>query len=110
MDRTLSAYKIMWIYVMFDLPTNSKKERKVASDFRKALIDKSFDMVQLSVYARHCMGKDKVISLANQVRAIIPRGGQVDILSITDKQFKNIISFNNNRRKKQKSKNQMSFF
>ena len=33
----LNAYHIMWLFVFFDLPTNTKKERKDAAQFRKAL-------------------------------------------------------------------------
>ena len=38
MDR-FSEYRIMWLLVFFDLPTDTKKERKAASDFRKRLDD-----------------------------------------------------------------------
>ena len=33
-----SEYRIMWVLVFFDLPTDTKKERKAAADFRKQLI------------------------------------------------------------------------
>ena len=36
-DR-LNAYRIMWVLVFFDLPTETKKERKAASDFRKKIM------------------------------------------------------------------------
>lgn len=34
MDR-FSEYRIMWVLVLFDLPTETKKEKKAYSDFRK---------------------------------------------------------------------------
>ena len=34
MDR-FSEYRIMWVLVFFDLPTESKRERKLYADFRK---------------------------------------------------------------------------
>lgn len=37
MDR-FSEYRIMWVLVLFDLPTETKKERKAAADFRKKII------------------------------------------------------------------------
>ena len=33
----LNAYHIMWLFVFFDLPTNTKKQRKNAVSFRKML-------------------------------------------------------------------------
>ena len=32
MDR-FSEYRIMWVLVLFDLPTETKKEKKAYSDF-----------------------------------------------------------------------------
>ena len=31
----LNAYRIMWLFVFFDLPTNTKTERRHAGLFRK---------------------------------------------------------------------------
>ena len=44
----------MWVLVFFDLPTETKKERKASSDFRKYLIQDGFVMFQFSIYMRHC--------------------------------------------------------
>ena len=40
----------MWVLVFFDLPTDTKKERKSATDFRKKLIADGFIMFQFSIY------------------------------------------------------------
>lgn len=37
-QERLNAYRIMWLFVFFDLPTNTKKERRTAQQFRKKLI------------------------------------------------------------------------
>ena len=37
MDR-FSEYRIMWVLVLFDLPTETKKERKIYAQFRKKLM------------------------------------------------------------------------
>lgn len=34
MDR-FSEYRIMWVLVLFDLPTETKKDKKAYTDFRK---------------------------------------------------------------------------
>ena len=35
-DR-LNAYRVMWLFVFFDLPVTTKKQRKEATRFRKSL-------------------------------------------------------------------------
>lgn len=37
MDR-FSEYRVMWVLVLFDLPTETKKEKKAYVDFRKVII------------------------------------------------------------------------
>lgn len=83
----------MWMYVLFDLPVTTKKEQREATKFREHLLDLGFEMVQFSVYGKSCAGKDKVESLANKISVNLPAGGTVDIMSITDKQYENIMRF-----------------
>ena len=40
----------MWVLVFYDLPTETKKERKVAGDFRKKIMGDGFAMFQFSLY------------------------------------------------------------
>ena len=54
----LNAYRIMWLFVFFDLPTNTKKERKNAAAFRKNLLKDGYGMMQFSVYMRHCASSE----------------------------------------------------
>ena len=86
MER-LSEYRIMWVLVFFDLPTETKKERKTYSDFRKRLLDDGFTMFQFSIYLRHCPSQENADVHIRRVKNILPEKGQVGILSITDKQF-----------------------
>ena len=44
-----SQYRVMWILVFFDLPTDTKKERKAAAKFRKDLMGDGFTMFQFSI-------------------------------------------------------------
>lgn len=48
----LNGYRIMWLFVFFDLPTETKKDRKNASGFRNQLLKDGFSMMQYSVYIR----------------------------------------------------------
>ncbi|MBN2727667.1 MAG: CRISPR-associated endonuclease Cas2 [Bacteroidales bacterium] len=85
-DR-LNAYRIMWLFVYFDLPTQTKKDRKEYTRFRKSLIKDGFAMIQYSIYARHCASVENAEVHKKRVKAAIPPHGEVIIFLITDKQF-----------------------
>lgn len=91
-DR-LNAYRIMWIFVFFDLPVLTKKERKIASRFRKDLMKDGFNMMQFSVYSRHCPSEENAQVHIKRIKAIIPAKGQVSIMKVTDKQYGDIINY-----------------
>lgn len=86
LDR-LSEYRIMWILVFFDLPTETKKERKAAAKFRKDLQGDGFTMFQFSVYIRHCASRENMEVHIRRVHSFLPEYGKVGVLYITDKQF-----------------------
>lgn len=77
----------MWVLVLFDLPTETKMERKVATDFRKDLLKDGFNMFQFSIYVRHCPSMENATVHINRVKCQLPKLGSVCILCITDKQF-----------------------
>lgn len=89
----LNAYHIMWLFVFFDLPTNTKAERRASALFRKSLEKDGFTMMQYSVYTRHCGSRESQGVHIKRVRGMIPASGQVSILSITDKQYGEIINY-----------------
>ena len=89
MDR-FSEYRVMWILVLFDLPTETKKERKAAADFRQRLIQDGFTMFQFSIYIRHCASMENAEVHMKRVRALIPEHGRICHLCITDKKFSKI--------------------
>ena len=98
--KYLSHYRIMWIFAFFDLPVMTKKERKEASQFRQSLLDMGFEMVQFSVYSKVCPNKEKAENLSKKIFHQLPQNGKIDLLTITDKQFGNIISFRGTSDKK----------
>lgn len=83
----------MWIMVMFDLPVVLKAERKAATEFRNALLDMGFEMAQFSVYMRFCSSQTQVDTYSRKVSGILPAGGKVSILQLTDKQYERILTF-----------------
>lgn len=94
----------MWLYVMFDLPVLTKKERDAATAFRKRLLDHGFEMAQFSVYLRYCPTVDKADALSGKIGQYLPPGGKVDILTVTDKQFSNIKRYHGRTKQKQPEK------
>lgn len=87
MSSRLSEYRVMWVLVFFDLPTDTKKERKAAAKFRKELIQDGFTMFQFSIYIRNCPSAENAQVHIRRVKGILPDYGKVGIMSITDKQF-----------------------
>jgi CRISPR-associated protein Cas2 len=85
-DR-LNAYRIMWVFVLFDLPTETATERKIAALFRKHLIKDGFAMFNYSVYIRHCVSSENATVHKKRVKAKLPEKGNITILQVTDKQF-----------------------
>lgn len=82
-----SAYRIMWLVVMFDLPVASRREMRLATQFRNSLLELGFTRKQFSVYLRHCESLDKAQRLADAVGRCLVENGSVSILFLTDRQF-----------------------
>ncbi|MBO7097389.1 MAG: CRISPR-associated endonuclease Cas2 [Alphaproteobacteria bacterium] len=85
----------MWMMVMFDLPTDTQKDRKRASDFRNFLQQKGFSMAQFSVYFRFTGSREESAKYVRAVKKNAPEIGDICILFFTDKQFGDIIHIRN---------------
>lgn len=83
----LNAYRIMWVLVLFDLPTETKKDRKAYAVFRKKLLADGFQMFQFSIYMRHCPSRENADVHIKRVKGFLPAKGHVGIFQFTDKQF-----------------------
>lgn len=76
-----------WLFVMFDLPTDTAEERRLASRFRNDLLDAGYLMLQYSVYVRSAVTLDKKESFLSYLREINPNTGSIKCLFITDSQW-----------------------
>jgi CRISPR-associated protein Cas2 len=83
----------MWVLVLFDLPTETAEERKIAAKFRKNILQDGFNMFQFSIYLRHCPSRENANVHIQRVKKLLPEKGHVGILCITDKQFGDIEIF-----------------
>jgi len=77
----------MYILIMFDLPTKTKKDRKKYTLFRKQMLDDGFTMLQYSVYMRICKSNYSANAHIKYIKRIIPLKGEVRILKLTDKVY-----------------------
>ncbi len=107
----LSGYRIVWLFVLFDLPVGTKKERKAAAEFRLSLLDEGFEMTQFSVYLKFCAGKEQSDAVARRVEGGMPVSGKVHLVEITDKQYENIRTYRGKKREPSpKNPNQLALF
>ena len=82
-----NQYQIMWVFVLFDLPTETKKDRKNYTKFRKGLEKDGFAMFQYSIYVRHCASRENAKVHIQRTKLNLPPRGNVCLLQLTDKQF-----------------------
>ena len=100
----------MWMMVMFDLPVGTKAERKLANDFRKFLQNIGFDRAQFSVYYRVMGSKEVAGRYVKTIEAKVPEDGSVNILTITDKQYENMICFLGKEKEEPPQARQLTLF
>ncbi len=91
MSLKTDGLKYMWMMVMFDLPTDTKRERREASKFRNFLQELGFSMAQYSVYMRFTGTRENSQKYVHAVKRNNPQTGDVNILFFTDMQFGDII-------------------
>ena len=107
----LNGYRLMWVFVMFDLPVGTKEQARAASKFREFLLDEGFEMSQFSIYARFCNGKEQLETYLRRIESNIPERGDVHVLSFTDKQYENIVRFScQSRQRQRKNPEQLVMF
>jgi len=80
---------------MFDLPVQTKIQRREATSFRNSLLDDGFSMVQFSVYVQYLPLGVNLSRIARTLKARLPQGGEVRVVPVTDKQWSEAFRFSN---------------
>ena len=80
----------MRLIVFFDLPVQTKVQRRAATHFRQSLLKDGYYMLQYSVYVRICNGIDAIEKHRARLRDMIPDDGSVRALVVTEKQYESI--------------------
>lgn len=83
----ISKYQSMWLLVLFDLPVQTKKDRKAATLFRAKLLEEGYAMVQYSCYIRHCPTRALRDKFTRRLSAMIPEEGFIVAFTLTDAQY-----------------------
>ena len=108
---SLSSEDAVWSMVMFDLPVQSKSERRRATKFRELLLDLGYQRTQLSVYTRFSPSVSSVIPAIGTIKSNLPDGGEVRLLSLTDRQWATALRFSNAKgREAEDSPSQLAIF
>jgi CRISPR-associated protein Cas2 len=113
MSAPLSPYgwRTVWILAMFDLPTETREQKKAYVRFRKDLLDDGFTMMQYSVYQRHCASPENAEVHIQRMGKYLPPEGEVRFLVITDNQFGRIVTFwGKKRQPRTETPTQLEFF
>lgn len=91
-QQPLNPYQIMWIFVLFDLPVAEPIQRHRAATFRADLIREGYRMTQFSVYTRWCPSRENRNVHIQRLRALVPPEGFAMAVTITDKQYSDIVN------------------
>lgn len=83
-------YSFMRIIVFFDLPVKTKKDRRIYSLFRKALIKRGYFMMQYSIYTKILANRDAGDIEKFAIKKLSPEKGNIRIMLITEKQYQKI--------------------
>lgn len=73
--------------VAFDLPVLTREQRKMATDFRKFLLDDGYQMIQFSVYARACVSFARQETHIERLKKSLPPEGSVRAIFVTRAQW-----------------------
>ena len=92
----------MVLFVMFDMPTETKKDLEKYRKFRKKLFELGFIMFQYSVYIRFCRSLVIAQKYEKKVELSAPINGSIRIIKITEAQYTNMKTIENYREKPEK--------
>lgn len=89
-NSAISGYRKMVLFVMFDMPTETKKDLEKYRKFRKKLFELGFIMFQYSIYIRFCRSLVVAQKYEKKVELSAPINGSIRILKITESQYQNM--------------------
>lgn len=85
-------YLAVRVICIFDLPVVTANDKRAYRTFRKFLIKNGFEMLQYSVYIRTCPNRSYASKFYNRIKQNTPKKGDIKLLSITEKQYEDMVS------------------
>lgn len=89
--------RYMRLFVFFDLPVETAKQRKDYRLFRKYLINEGYLMLQESVYAKLVTNDANATAAIERLRKHRPGSGLVQVLKVTEKQYETMVYITGDR-------------
>lgn len=83
----VSPYRFMRLLLFFDLPMNTKSDRRIYAKFRKNLISDGSIMLQFSVYVKIFPNRDALLQYTDRLKRNLPVKGSIRIMAVTEKQY-----------------------
>ena len=74
----------MVLLLSFDLPRNTKEERKEAAEYRKRLVELGFDMKQYSLYEREVESEETRKHLIKTLKEEVPDDGNDHLVLVAE--------------------------
>lgn len=81
----------MRLILFFDLPMNTKEERRTYTKFRKYLVNNGFSMLQFSVYAKIFPNRISLFQYVEGLKRNLPIKGSIRIMAVTEKQYEKML-------------------
>ncbi|MCB5955768.1 CRISPR-associated endonuclease Cas2 [Enterococcus sp. CWB-B31] len=80
----------MRILCMFDLPSDTKEEKKRYRIFKKELLANGFVMLQYSVYYRIVPNRSAGKKFESILKRVTPPHGEIRLMYVSEKQFEDM--------------------
>ena len=91
------SYERVRLLCMFDLPSETKEEKRAYRIFRKHLLENGFVMLQYSIYYRSLPNRSALKKYESILKLHLPQGGNVRLLYVSEVQFQDMILLSGSR-------------
>ena len=87
----------MWLLLTFDVPNETKLQRRNYRRLVQRIRRYGFERIQLSVYSRYVAGGDQAARFELYLRTHCPPEGEIRIIRLTDEQYQNQVIIRSGR-------------
>src|SRR5579883_3421419 len=77
----------VWAIAAFDLPSQTREQRRDANRYRHHLLELGFSRVQLSVYAKYMINGAGFRWVGSAAGAVVPPGGVLRVIPVSDHEW-----------------------